>query len=85
MVLAYWLILWVWRLVHNYQTNYIGEDGKYNETVIFNETDCFDNGTLKFYHEYSDYFTNWGDTIILFYLIYSTILLGIALKVRFKG
>ena len=79
---VYWLVTWIWRLVFNYQTVYIGQDGKYNESVFFNESNCFDNGTVKLYHEYSDFFTNWGDTMILFYLIYSTILLGLAYQSR---
>ena len=67
--------MWIWRLVHDHKFVFIGENGKFEETVFLNESNCFDNGTSKLYHEYSDYITNWADTIILFYFIYSTILL----------
>ena len=57
-LVVYWSILWSWRLVDFY---ILSPAENWEEDKNFTRT-----------REYPDYLTNWGDTIIMLYLLYST-------------
>ena len=59
-LVIYWSILWSWRLVDFY---ILSPAENWEEDKNFTRT-----------REYPDYLTNWGDTIIMLYLLYSTLL-----------
>ena len=59
-LLIYWSILWSWRLVDFY---ILSPAEKWEEDKNYTRT-----------REYPDYLTNWGDTLIMLYLLYSTLL-----------
>ena len=59
-LLIYWSILWSWRLVDFY---ILSPAEKWEKNKNYTRT-----------REYPDYLTNWGDTLIMLYLLYSTLL-----------
>ena len=59
-LLIYWSILWSWRLV---DFHILAPAAKWELNKNYTRT-----------REYSDYLTNWGDTLIMLYLLYSTFL-----------
>ena len=58
-LLLYWTSMWIYRLVDFY--------------VISPEEKLKDNANYTRYREYSDYLTNWGETLVFLYLFFSTI------------
>ena len=60
LLLLYWTAMWMYRLIDIY---------------FLLPTERRDKDPTYIRHrEYSDYLTNWGDTLIFLYLIYSTLL-----------
>ena len=55
----YWLAIWIWRLIDFY---------------ILEAKRRLEDGEDPIFREYSDYLTNWNDTLIAMYLLYSTII-----------
>ena len=59
-LLLYWSTLWSWRLVDFY---ILSPAKNWEQDKNFTRT-----------REYPDYLTNWGDTLIMIYMLYSTLL-----------
>merc|ERR1711990_1004436 len=81
---VYWTIGWCYRLAHRKwpKIPYVHKNITVNGTVIdtvtavediwFNDTTC--EGNYKNWSHYPDYFTNWGDTIILICLLFTFVM-----------
>lgn len=58
--LVYWLALWAWRII---DFHILAPAEKWELDKNYTRT-----------REYPDYLTNWGDTLVMLYLLYSTVL-----------
>ena len=58
-LLVYWTAMWMYRLINFY--------------IIKPAAKREEDPTYVRHREYSDYLTNWGDTLVFLYLFYSTL------------